>query len=120
MTDTLRPGLLDLMHAPPVVRPIDPDGDVVMGDIDETLEWQRRPWIYARIELHRHDDGLWMWSASWGVGGAGSGYRVGPKWGRFAVNRADALHYAVKELLDRLPRDDPDAKKIRRWAESLR
>jgi hypothetical protein len=112
--------LLDLMHAPPVVRPVDPDGAVIQGEVDETLTWYgRRPWIRARIELHRHDDGLWMWAIDWRVSGRGAGYRVGPKWGRFAETRADALFWAVRELVGRLPEGDPDAARIRAWAESL-
>lgn len=42
--------------------------------------------------------GQWMWSVSWQIGTSGSGYRVGPKWGRFAPTRAEALEEAQAEF----------------------
>ena len=94
--------LMDLMRAPPQLRPVDPDGPVIQGEPHETLRLPhpRLAWDMARIELHRHTDRLWMWSA----GDAGGGYRVGPKWGRFAATRDDALHYAARELIARMER----------------
>lgn len=91
--------LLDLMREPMIVRPVDPDGPTVKAD--EVLEWGK-PWSgfrYARIELHQHDDGLWMWARSFELAERAATYRVGPKWGRFAKSRADALHYAIEDLL---------------------
>lgn len=91
--------LLDMMRAPAIIRPVDGSGHVVQGPVAEvlTLPHPRMAWPLARIELHPHDDGLWMWSAS----SAGGGYRVGVKWGKFAETRDDAAHYAARELLDR-------------------
>lgn len=92
--------MLDLWEAKPVsVRlPVDRDGEVVRGEPDETLTLPhpRLAWPLARIELHRHTDGRWMWSAST----AGGGYKVGPKWGRFAETRAGALYHAAQEVIE--------------------
>lgn len=119
--------LLDLMRAPPIIRPVDPDGPVIQGEPDELLRLKhpRLAWDIARIELHRHDDGLWMWSVSV----AGGGYRVGPKWGKFAATRDDALHHAAQELnkgmrrkLDRPEAYGVTAAQLRQaiaWAEGL-
>lgn len=114
--------LLDALRAPPVVRYISPDGPVVQGDPDEALclPHPRMAWDRARVELHRHTDGLWMWSASWHANGSGSGYKVGPKWGRFAETRDDALHYAVGEIEIRIGTPDhPDEAAILTWARGL-
>jgi hypothetical protein len=114
--------LLDLMRAPPIKRPCDPNGEVVRGEVDETLTLPhpRGGWHRARIELHRHTDGLWMWGTNVDADGYGGGYRVGPKWGNFAQTRDDALHWAVQEILDRLKnKTDPAAQNIRDWAQGL-
>lgn len=114
--------LFDALHAPPVQVPIDANGSVVQGDVDEYLflPHPRMAWHRAEIELHRHENGLWMWSTSWHCEEQGSGYRVGPKWGKFAESRADALFYAVREITSRLDgRDSADAKQIIAWAASL-
>lgn len=118
--------LLDLMRAPPVVRPVDPDGPVVQGDPDEELRLPhpRMAWDLACIQLHRHEDGSWMWA----VRTAGGGYKVGAKWGKFAATRGDALHHAVRELEARLERirspeivgvTKAQLASIRRWAGRL-
>ncbi|WP_099863849.1 hypothetical protein [Pararhizobium haloflavum] len=115
-------GLFDTLRKPPVTVPIEKDGPVVQGEPDEVLrlEQPRMAWDRATIELHRHTNGLWMWSASWNADGSGVGYRVGPKWGRFAESRDDALFYAVKEIEDRLSgKPGPAAKLILSWARSL-
>lgn len=114
--------LFDALHEPPVLLPVDPDGHVVQGDVDEFLflPHPRLAWNHAEIELHRHDDGLWMWSASWHCDSCGHGYRVGPKWGKFAQTRDDALFYAVREITSRLEgKDSPEAKQILKWLASL-
>lgn len=119
--------LFALMRNPPVRCPVDPDGPVIQGEPDETLRFRhpRLAWDIARIELHLHSDGLWMWATS----GGGGSYKVGPKWGRFARTRDDALYYATQELLTGLRRklDQPEgyaltAAQIRAaiaWAEAL-
>lgn len=116
--------LLDLMHAPAIRRPVSPDGPVVQGAPDEVLCWQLDPkkhWQKAVIELHRHTDGTWMWSTSCSTSLGGWSYKVGEKWGHFAETRADALHHARRELIDRLTmREHGDAiKRIVTWAEGL-
>ena len=88
------------MRSPPITRPVDPDGHVIQGEPDEVLRLPhpRLAWDIARIQLHRHSDGLWMWA----IGHAVVGFRVGPKWGRFADTRDDALYYAAQELIARM------------------
>lgn len=77
-------------------------------------------WNFADIKLHRHDDGLWMWSVAFCCDGEGSGYQVGPKWGKFAETRDDALFYAIAEMRTRLEaRKSADAIKILTWLETL-
>jgi len=115
-------GLFDALHALPVIVPVDPDGPVVKGEVDEflCLPHPRLAWNRAEIELHRHENGLWMWSASWHCDNCGSSYRVGPKWGKFAETRDDALFYAVRELTAALEgKDTPEAKQILEWAAAL-
>lgn len=117
-----QPTLFDALRAPPVRLPIEPDGCVIAGEPDETLRLQqaRGPWEMARIELHRHTDGLWMWSTTWHTKGGGGGYKVGAKWGKFAESRDDALHYAVVEIESCVEKlDCPDAKAILTWARGL-
>lgn len=116
--------LLDLMHAPPVRRVVEPDGPVVKEPREVHGFYPRGPrvlWCYADIKLHPHDDGSWMWSVSYGLSGCGSSYQVGPKWGRFAETRADALYHAQSELIMALSHspDDADAKKIIVWARGI-
>lgn len=89
--------LLDLMQPEPILRPVEPDGSVITGAVDITLRLPhpRLAWDLARIELHQHDDGLWMWS----VHICGAGYKVGPKWGKFAETQASATYHAASEML---------------------
>lgn len=118
----MQPSLFDALHAPPVRRPVDKDGPVVQGEPDEVLSLPhpRLAWNRADIELHRHESGLWMWSASWHCDGGGRSYRVGEKWGNFAESQDDALYYAVKEIEAALDKKDgPEAAAILKWAASL-
>lgn len=120
--------LFAALRSPAIRLPCDPHGPVIQGECDESLvlPHPRLAWPLAQIDLHRHTDGLWMW----GISKAGGGYRVGPKWGRFAATRDDALHWAVQELLDwhGSRKNPPDSifltpaqfAKIRTWAEGLR
>lgn len=115
-------GLFDLLHAPPVIVAIKPNGTVVREDPHETLvlPHPRMAWERARIELHRHENSLWMWSTSWQCDDSGRGYRVGEKWGKFAHSRHDALFYAVREITSGLEgHDGPEAKQILSWLASL-
>lgn len=118
--------LFDLAHPPPARQPVDPDGPVVQGPVDITLRLPhpRLAWDLARIELHEHEDGRWMWGTGWACGG----YRVGPKWGHFAATQDAARHHAAREIVERCDRiRDPAAfsitaaqlRAIRAWAEAL-
>jgi hypothetical protein len=116
--------LLDLMTAPPIRRAIDPDGQVVATP-DETLRFDGgKRWLGAEIELHRDaESGFWMWSVSYQLPDRGSCYRVGPKWGKFAASRMDALAHARAELRDRLKGCEASAGALAgrmiAWAERL-
>lgn len=84
--------LFDTLRSPAIRKPVEPHGGVVQGEPDAVyrLRHPRLAWDRATIELHQHTDGLWMWSASFYCDNSGGGYRVGPKWGRFAETRDDA------------------------------
>ena len=114
--------LFDALRAPPTVRPVDPYGDVIQSEPHERLATtsKRYAWHHAVIELHQHVDGMWMWSVSFRCGDHGGGYRVGPKWGKFAETRDDALFYACAELRAYI-RDNnhSDAKLIQHWSETI-
>lgn len=112
--------LLDLMRAPMIVRPVDAGGPVVQGEPEQTFTWNRGS-RFARIELHPAEGGHWMWATGFSLADMGCGYKVGTKWGRFAVSRDDALHYAVSELTDRLSKSiDADKGLAIAWAGQLR
>ena len=89
----------DVLSPTPILRPVQADGEVIKGPIDVTLRLPhpRLAWDMARIEIHQHDDGLWMWAVHTACGG----YRVGPKWGKFAHTLSDARTLAAQELLDK-------------------
>jgi hypothetical protein len=110
------------VRVPAIIRRVDPDGPVIQGKIDEvlTLPHPRLRWDRARIELHQHTDGLWMWATGYhDDGGSGGGYRVGPKWGNFAASRDDALFYACEEIRSRTSGDSKALVAIRRWLDEL-
>lgn len=90
--------MLGLMRPVPIRRPVIAHGDVIHGEADESLllPHPRLAWDMAVIELHQHESGMWMW----GVRHASGGYKVGPKWGRFAYTRSDALYFAADELIE--------------------
>lgn len=114
--------LFDAMHMPPVIVRCDPNGPVVQGDPDVTFAFphKRMAWNQAEIELHRHDNGLWMWSTSFNFDNRGSSYKVGAKWGKFAESKPDALFYAVRELEAKLDEaEGPTAAAILTWAAGL-
>jgi hypothetical protein len=120
--------IFDALRAPPIIRPVDRDGHVLQGKAHHTLALPhpRLAWDLCRIELHPTRQGLWMWSVTFNTGYGGAGYKVGEKWGHFALSAEDALHYALEELRGRLGRAqlyDNGARKIvtqiLTWAESL-
>jgi hypothetical protein len=117
--------LFDALREPPVKKAVDPDGPVVQGEVDEehVLPHPKMAWDYARIQLHQDEDGLWMWGTYLTRDdGSGGGYRVGRKWGRFAVSRDDALFYAGEEIRDRIRRRPTHCKseaKVLAWLDGL-
>lgn len=62
-----------------------------------------------------------MWSTSWSDDNGGSGYCVGPKWGKFAECREDALYYAACEIEASIKdRTSVAAGLIRKWVLPLK
>ena len=97
--------LVDVMR-----RPVIPDAEVVRDDdLIESFEFGSRPLKGTAersapnitIEIAQHSDGTWMWSTSCFWNGCYSGYRVGPKWGKFTHSREDAITAAVREVFAR-------------------
>lgn len=106
-------------------RAVDADGPVVQDEIDHVFELPSKlAWPTARIEIHRANNGYWMWAVQIQLScGSGGGYRVGPKWGRFAVTRFDALFYACRELDERArhrtDEKDKDREAVLAWTGHL-
>jgi hypothetical protein len=97
--------MFDLMVQASEIRPIDPYGPVVEGPADHTLrlEHPKMAWDIATIEIHRcQESRKWMWSTASHTRDGGGGYKVGPKWGKFAPSASDALHWAKDELFKRI------------------
>ena len=121
-TDQL--SIFDVMRAPPVSPDFELEDSVVKGQVDVSLQLphKRMAWDQARIELHQHTSGLWMWGTGCNRGGDGWGYRVGSKWGNFAETKDDALYYAIDEIRKRLHRSVekyPADAGIMAWLETL-
>lgn len=107
-------------------RPVEPYGHVVQDDcLIERIEYgahnligstkgRKRAVPDIEIEIAQHDDGLWMWGTSSMIRGGYRGYRVGPKWGKFARTREDAIAAACNEIEARNP--EPP---VLAWLESL-
>lgn len=115
--------LFDTLRTPAIRKPVEPNGRVLQGDPDVVfrLKHPRLAWDRARIELHQHTDGLWMWSASFHCDNFGGGYRVGAKWGRFAQTRDDALFYAASEIEESLKgKPGKDASLVLAWIVTLK
>lgn len=116
--------LFDLIAPKAIIRPVEPYGSVIdEQEIDEVLRFKhpKMAWDRCRIELHQHMDGLWMWSTSCCTNSESYGYRVGPKWGKFADRKCDALWLAVEEIKQRfLNRGGTQGRQILKWAEQLR
>ncbi|WP_022727266.1 hypothetical protein [Fodinicurvata sediminis] len=118
--------IFDVIVPPAIRRPVEPYGNVVQEESHETLRLPhpRIAWGKARIELHQHSDGLWMWATNFNLSGWGGGYRVGPKWGKFADTRDAALHHAVQEIKGRVAKraretTDKERREVTVWAEGL-
>ena len=118
-------GLFDTLRRPPVHVAVEADGPVLNAELDPDFTFRlphpRMAWDRAEIEIHRHENGLWMWSTSHMADMSGSCYRVGAKWGRFAETREDALFYACEELERHLKgKDTADVILIRKWVAALK
>lgn len=111
--------MFDLFRPAPLLRVVDPDGLVVSGRIHTVLRLPhpcQKQHDLARIEIHPHEN-YWMWATAFNLELGGSGYRVGPKWGLFAVSMEDAIYYAVHELRNGVARYDKSKSRIaiERW-----
>lgn len=114
--------IFDVIRRPAVIVAVDPDGPVIKGEVDAVyrLPHPRLAWDYATIEIHQHDNGLHMWSASFHADQGGKSYRVGPKWGNFAETREDAIYYAACEILARAHGEGRETAAVRNWATAIR
>lgn len=99
---------VSLLPVPEIIRrPVEPFGSVIRDDdlvekIETGREWRSKAGeAWVRIELAQADGGLWMWSSSYWHNTGGASYRVGPKWGKFARSRGDAIAAACRELIER-------------------
>lgn len=116
---------LDAIDPPPtpIAGSVDPNGHVIPSqEVQERiiLRHPKMAWHSAEIELHQHIDGLWMWSGSACSCDGGFSYGVGPKWGKFARTRRDALWLAADEIENRLNRRNEPSKehqRIVRWCQ---
>lgn len=102
-------------------RPVELHGHVIQDDAQiEFLEFggsRLKPSgkvAQITIEIARHTDGLWMWGISAFIRTEYRGYRVGPKWGKFAKSRQEAITAACNELMER----DPPVE-IRNWLDQM-
>jgi hypothetical protein len=122
---TTQLSIFDALRAPPIIRPVDPDGHVLQGQARYTfaLPHKRLAGDSCCIELHPAGEGLWMWSTGFSTDdGCGCSYKVGEKWGHFAASPDDALHYAREELKKRLAAQRGARKGVTRilaWADAL-
>ncbi len=93
--------MFSLFRPEPVRRAVDPQGMVISGRVHTVLRLanpKEPDWDIARVEIHPYD-GRWMWATAFSIDGqGGNGYRVGPKWGKFAATMEDAIYWAVQEL----------------------
>jgi len=116
--------LIDLMRPQPTILPVDPDGEVVPeGLIHAVLELPHPKLAYpqARIEIHPKDE-QWMWATSYSLDNdGGRGYRVGPKWGKFAPSAEDAIYWAAAEIREAVKDASPSKGKraILKWVEEV-
>lgn len=78
----------------------DPNGSVCIDDqIDKVINLGDRK-TGLSIELAKHEN-RWMWSASINTPWSFCGYKVGPKWNKFADTPYKALVEAIDEIKER-------------------
>lgn len=84
----------------PKLEPVDLGGEVIHGapDITFRLPHPRMAWDLMQLQIHEHEDGRWMWAVTTCTGG----YKVGPKWGRFADTQEAAVRFAAAEAIDKI------------------
>jgi hypothetical protein len=99
-----------MMHpAQTILRPVDPYGPIIQNDDQieflvhgkATLFDDQRNHISipsTTIQIAQHTDGTWMWATQTHSTWSGRGYRIGPKWGKFAPTRQDAIAAACNEI----------------------
>ncbi len=81
-------------------KPVEPSGHICTDDeVNERIILRGRR-VSLEIELAR-DGPHWIFSTSFHGPTGGYCYRVGRKWGKSADSRADALHFARKEIMIR-------------------
>lgn len=121
-----QPGLFDVNVPAPIKFPVDPDGRVVPDPLEVlSLPNPKMPEgsRIAEIEVHPAPNyPLWMWATHFQGNGRSFGYRVGVKWGKFALGREAAIYWGICELAGRLReiRDPcPLGRKALNWLESL-
>ena len=116
--------MFDLMVRAAEIWPVKPNGSVVKGTPDHILRLRHPKFAsdIATIEVHRcRKSGKWMWSTAFHIHHSGSGYKVGPKWGKFASSASDALHWAKAELCQGIHNraSAEENLKIKAWAEQI-
>jgi hypothetical protein len=107
-----------------LLAPAEPFHQVdTIGDAEETLVLTapRMACPRAQIELYLDcETGRWMWATAYHLAVSGGGYRVGPKWGKFAATRDGALRQAQAELHEKIAdRTCAPAAQIRTWLAQL-
>lgn len=76
----------------------------------------------ACIELAQHTDGQWMWGVQLNATNGGFGWRVGPKWNRFAPTKSRARLEAIADLMLSLHKHGltrQEVGKIQAWVRAL-
>jgi hypothetical protein len=109
--------LFDALVSPKITLPAMPNAPMVLAP-EVTLMLTLSGRKIAYVLLHPFCDGCWMWAVGWMLETSGSEQAVSAKWGRFAPDKASALHHAKRELLDGIGNStSPRAAAIARWVE---
>lgn len=82
-------------------------GTLADGALIEEIRWgtfKGKGWScpVIAIQLAQHTDNSWMWAHTIYSASVGSSYRIGPKWGKFAPTREQALCAAIEEIRHRI------------------
>lgn len=112
--------MFSLFRPEPMRRAVDPQGMVISGRVHTVLRLAhpKEPNCdIARVEIHPYE-GRWMWATAFSINGqGGNGYRVGPKWGKFAASFEDSIYWAVQELRESIAKysRSNEVVEIERW-----